>query len=150
MTSTRMFAAILLATVALLLPLTSSQAADQLDLSYISNDAIAAVVLHPRRVLTSPDLEMLPIEVIVAAGQQYVGIDPTEVEQAIGILGMAGLAGGEPGLGAILRFAKPYDQQAVLARLGQQTEEATHAGKNIGAPRYPAASASTCPMIVRS
>ena len=106
-----------------------SQAAEPLELSYISSDAVAALVLQPRRVLTAPEMEMLPIEVIVAAGQQYLGIDPTEVEQAIGILGLAGLANGEPGFGAILRFAKPYDQMAVLARLGAQTRESTHAGK---------------------
>ena len=129
MTNVRVRSAILLAAAQLLLPSRPLRAAEPLDLSYISNDAVGALVLYPRRVLTSPEAEMLPVEVLVAAGQQYMGIDPTEIEQAIGIFGMAGLAGGEPGLGAILRFAKPYDQRVVLARLGDQTEEATYRGK---------------------
>jgi Protein of unknown function (DUF1559) len=132
------FIAAFFAAVGLVLLPARARAAEQLDLSYISNDAIAAVVLHPRRVLTSPELELLPIEVVVSAGQQYLGIDPTEIEQAIGFVGMAGMAGGEPGLGAILRFAKPYDQQAVMTRLGQQTEEATHGGKKYRRSRQPA------------
>ena len=106
------------------------QAAETVDLSYIPGDAVAAVVLQPRRVLTAPELAFLPVEVAVAAGQQYLGIDPTEIEQAIGILGISGLAQGEPGLGVILHFAKPYDQQGVIDRLGPLTEEATHAGKH--------------------
>ncbi|MBI2826400.1 MAG: DUF1559 domain-containing protein [Planctomycetia bacterium] len=116
---------------AMLLSMTSAaaQAAEPLDLSYISSDAVAAVVLAPRRVLTSPDLEMLPIEVLVAAGKEYFGIDPTEIEQAIGILSLTGIAQGEPGVGAILRFAKPYDRDAVVARLGQAARETTYAGK---------------------
>lgn len=103
--------------------------AEPLDLSYISPDAVAAIVLHPRRLLTSPELEMLPIEVAVAAGKEYLGIDPTDVEEAIGILGLTGLPMGQPGMGAILRFSKPYDKAAVLAKIGRDTQEATHAGK---------------------
>ena len=115
-----------------------SAAAEPLDLSYVSSDAVAAIVLHPRRLLTSPELEMLPVEVAVAASKDYLGIDPTEVEQAIGILGLTGLPMGQPGMGAILRFAKPYDKTAVLEKLGRDTEEATHAGKTYRQSRAPA------------
>ena len=97
---------------------TKSAAAEPLDLSYISYDAIGAIVLHPRHLLTSPDLAMLPVEVVVAAGIDKFGIDPREIEQAIGILGISGLPNGTPDFGAILRFAKPYDKSAVLQRLG--------------------------------
>ncbi len=116
---------------------TKSQAAEPLDLSYIGSDAIGAVVLHPRRVLTSPDLEMLPIEVVVAAGIDKFGIDPTQIDEAIGILGLSGLANGQPQFGAILRFAKPYDQNAVLQRLGGETDEVTQAGKSYRRSRVP-------------
>ena len=59
------------------------QAAETVDLSYIPGDAVAAVVLQPHHVLTAPELAFLPVEVAVAAGQQYLGIDPMEMEQAI-------------------------------------------------------------------
>ncbi|HVU90325.1 MAG TPA: DUF1559 domain-containing protein [Pirellulales bacterium] len=122
--STASFAAIVL-----LVASANASAAEPLDLSYISADAVAAVVLHPREALAAPELEFLPIEVVVAAGQQYLGVDPRDIELAIGIFGMSGLANGEPGLGAILHFAKPYDRAAVLTAIGEGTVEATHAGK---------------------
>jgi hypothetical protein len=116
---------------------TKSLAAEPLDLSYISYDAIGAIVLHPRHLLTSPDLAMLPVEVVVAAGIDKFGIDPREIEQAIGILGISGLPNGAPDFGAILRFAKPYDKSAVLQRLGADTDEATQAGKTYRRSRNP-------------
>ncbi len=107
----------------------AARGSESLDLSYIGSDVVAAVVLHPRSVLTSPDLDVLPTEVFVAVGMEQMGIDPTQIDQAIGIFSLTGLPIGQPGLGAILRFAQPYDKDAVLARLGRDTEEATHAGK---------------------
>jgi prepilin-type processing-associated H-X9-DG protein len=107
----------------------SSRGAETVDVSFVPYDAVAAIVLHPRRVLTSPQFEMLPIEVLVAVSTESLGIDPTKVDQAVGILGMTGLPAGQPGLGAVLRFSEAYDQQAVLARAGQGTQEATFAGK---------------------
>jgi prepilin-type processing-associated H-X9-DG protein len=106
-----------------------SPAAEPIDVSYVPVDAIAAVVVHPRSLLTSPEMEMLPIEVLVASSVDSLGIDPTQIEEAIGLLSVTGLPNGQPGMGAILRFAKAYDQQAVIDKLGQNTEPATHAGK---------------------
>ncbi|HEY1602390.1 MAG TPA: DUF1559 domain-containing protein [Pirellulales bacterium] len=115
-----------------------ASAAEPLDLSYITDDTIAAVVLHPRQALTSPSAQAMPIEVIVAAGKQYMGIDPLEIEQVVGIVSVAeALEGGEPGVGAILRFAKPYDPEAVVATLGAGTAEATHAGKRYRSAAQP-------------
>jgi hypothetical protein len=39
---------------------------------------------------------------------------------------MTGMPAGQPGLGAILHFAEPYDQQLVIDRLGGSTEESTY------------------------
>jgi prepilin-type processing-associated H-X9-DG protein len=118
-----------LTSLVLSLPVATAWGDASLDLSYIGSDVIAAVVLHPRSVLTSPDLDVLPTEVFVAVGMEQLGIDPTQIDQAIGIFSLTGLPIGQPGLGAILRFAQPYDENTVLARLGRETEEATHAGK---------------------
>ena len=92
-----------------------ARASENLDLSYVSADAVAAVVLHPKQVLESPELELLPTEVVVGVGLDYLGIDLSDVDVAIGILGLGELATGQPGLGAVLHFAEPYDPEAVLA-----------------------------------
>ena len=114
----------------------SAQASEDLNVSYISKDAVAAVVVHPRRLITSPDLEMLPVELPVALGMDMFGIDLTEVEQAIGIVSLGGPAAG-PRMGAVLHFAKPYDQDAAMSKLSATTDEATHAGKKYRKAKAP-------------
>ncbi len=111
-----------------------ARAGEGVDVEYIPYDAIAAVVLHPQRVLTSPKFELWPIEVATAVGMDNLGIDPAKVEQAIGVLGMTGLPAGQPGLGVILHFAEPYDKAAVMDRLGTNTAEATYNGKTYNRP----------------
>lgn len=106
-----------------------ARAADALDLTYIPRDAVAAVVVHPQRVLSAPELEFLPVEVAVAASMQYTGIDPTTIEQAIAVVGMPGAGGPAPGAGAILRFTKPYARDLVLARLAAGAQEGTYNGQ---------------------
>ena len=80
--------------------------ATKLDLSYVTPGAALAVVAHPRRVLTSPEMEMLPIEVISAAGKKELGIDPMDVEQVMAIVEPP--QAGPPGYGVVVRLAKPY------------------------------------------
>jgi len=101
----------------------SATSAEPVDVSYISSDAVGALVLHPRQLLTNPQFEMLPIEVVTAAGLETFGVDPLDIEEAVCIFGLAGLAQGEPGLGAVLRFAKPYDNEKVLAKIGAPRTE---------------------------
>ncbi len=83
----------------------------KLDLSFVTPEAVAAVVLHPRRVLTAPEMAMLPIEIISAAGIQEFGIDPADIEQVIGIVEPP--AAGPPGYGVVFRLAKPYRLDAL-------------------------------------
>lgn len=112
-----------------------ASAAEGVNVAYVPYDAIAAVVLHPKRVLTSPKFELWPIEVATAAGLEHLGIDPTKVEQAIGLLGMTGLPAGQPGLGLVLLFAEPYDAVLVKERLGGTTTEANYNGKAYFKPK---------------
>ena len=39
---------------------------ESLDLSYVTADAVAAVVLHPRTLLASREIELLPVEAFIA------------------------------------------------------------------------------------
>lgn len=101
---------------------TAAPVARRLDLSYITSGPVMALVLRPREVLASPELQMLPIEVITAQMVETTGIDPTQVEEAIVLVGLDSLQG--PPLAAVIaRFAEPYDRQAVLERLCPGAEE---------------------------
>lgn len=51
-----------------------------LDLSYVLPQACVVVSMRPRKMLTSPAMQMLPIEVLQAASLQQSGIDPLETE----------------------------------------------------------------------
>jgi len=97
----------------------------ELDLSYVTPGAVLAVVAHPRGVLTSPQMEMLPVEVISAAGKQELGLDPLDVEQVMLIVEPP--AAGPPGFAAVIRLARPYQLDALklppgLALLKSQLE----------------------------
>ena len=104
-------------------------AGEILDLKYVNADAIAALVIHPRELLTAPELELLPREVIIAACIENLGIDPGEIDEAVGLMAATGLPSGEPAIGAILRFTKPLDAKLLAEKLGRQTREVMQGGQ---------------------
>ena len=99
----------------------------KIDLSYVTPEAVAAVVAYPRQVLTAPEMEMLPTEVITAAGKKELGIDPLQIEQIIAIAEppQAML----PTAGVVLRMAAPVEKGKILGPLWDQTTEAQLDGK---------------------
>src|SRR5260221_6277998 len=56
-------------------------AVKHLDLAFIPAQAVAAIVVHPAAVLTGPDSEWLPTEVITAAGMKEAGLPPAKNSQ---------------------------------------------------------------------
>ncbi len=97
------------------------------DLSYVTPDAVVAAVAHPQRVLSAPEMEMLPIEVLSAAGKKELGIDPLDIEQVMVIVEPP--TAGPPGFGAVVRFSKPYQLEGILEPLAADTVEAELEGK---------------------
>jgi hypothetical protein len=89
-------------------------AAQSMDVSFIPADAVAAVVLRPRLLLTSPQAKLAPIEVLSAVGKQQAGIDPLDVEQAVVVVDKLRNPENPPEFGVILRLTKPYQQGQIL------------------------------------
>lgn len=118
-----------------------SGAEPKLDAGYVTPKAAAAVVAHPRRVLTAPELEMLPVEIISAAGKKATGIDPLQVEQILAIAEPPQSPPGQPGpmaQGAIvLRLAAPIGKEKILPQIWDQTTEGQLEGKPYRQPRSP-------------
>jgi hypothetical protein len=96
-----------------------------LDLRHIPPDAVGALVLHPRRILALPDLELLPVEILSARVVAETGIDPTDVEQLVALVGPP-LAGRLPEWGIIVRLAKAHDQDKILPRLQGRGKPGLH------------------------
>ncbi len=102
----------------------------KIDVSFISPSAAAAVVLYPRHVLTAPSMEMLPTEVITAAGKKFLGIDPLEVEQVVAMVEAPQQPPqGPPRLAIVLHTAKAMGDEKVLPELWQMTSEGQIDGK---------------------
>ncbi len=81
------------------------------ELNYITPNAVVAAVAHPRRVLAAPEMEMMPIEVISAAAQKELGIEPLDVDQVL--LVAEPPVAGPPGFGLVVQFVKPYQLEAI-------------------------------------
>jgi hypothetical protein len=98
----------------------SAQTKDVRD--YVTADALFAMVAYPERVLSSPEYRLMPLEVFQAAGQEQLGLDPLTVEQVL-VFGLPNPAGEVPvDFGAVFRFSKPIDRDALLSRLEKDVE----------------------------
>lgn len=89
------------------------------DLRYVTPSAVAAVVLHPQRVLTAPEAELLPAEVIAAYAQKELGLDPLKMVRLLVVIEPP--VGRPPGLLILLRFAEPVKDEEILLKLKPAT-----------------------------
>ncbi|TWT40796.1 DUF1559 domain-containing protein [Botrimarina hoheduenensis] len=92
--------------------------------SIATPQTLVRVELRPRRVLLAPELSLMPIEVVTAAGLQELGFDPTTLESLEVVV--------EPPMGTRLyyavlaRFSEPFALDQIPAKLlehFQLTEE---------------------------
>ena len=108
-------------------PAAESVSKTKVDVSYITPETVAAAVIYPRRVLTAPEMEMLPHEVITALGKKELGIDPLQIEQVLVVVEPP--VAGPPGVVFILSMASPFDPEKILGQLRDRTTEAELKGK---------------------
>jgi hypothetical protein len=108
---------------------TSPQNAEKWSGDYIPEPAIAAAFLSPADVLSSPDWELMPVEVIRAAGMQHVGLDPMHVKRAQLVVGMPTPNG--PTGGLVLELTQDYDFSALTPEVVQAFEKADASGMTI-------------------
>jgi prepilin-type processing-associated H-X9-DG protein len=94
----------------------NSTAAEHLDLTYIPAEAVSVIVAHPQAVLTGPDAEWIPVEVITAQGMKEWGFDPLKIQEAV-VLFAPPTQGTDPDFAAILRLSEAYSKAAVTAKL---------------------------------
>ena len=87
----------------------------KIDLSYVTPDSAAVVVAFPRHVLTAPEMEMLPVEVLSAAGMQKAGIDPLQIDQILAVVEPP--KDGAIGAAVVVKTASPLEQEKLLPSL---------------------------------
>ena len=104
----------------------SAEGPEHLDLSYVPAEAVAAIIAHPQTILTSPEAEMMPVEVITATGLKQAGFDPVKIRRVILFMGAPTGAPTGPGpdrmFALILQFSEPYSKDKVVAKIGPAKE----------------------------
>jgi len=91
-----------------------------IDLGYVTPETTAAVVAYPRRILTAPEMEMLPVEAIRAVVKSEWGIDPLEIEQLVII---AKATDEMPGGAMVLKMTSPVGEGRILGPVWDGTVE---------------------------
>ncbi len=107
--------------------LLAEEGAGKVDLTYVTPQAVAIVTGRPRHVLTAPGSELLPHEIITAAGLEHVGFDPVDVEEFV--LFVEPPVAGPPGFAVELKFAKPFELSQLKDRLVGHTQPGELGGK---------------------
>ena len=108
-------------------PPAPAEAGPKIDLDYLTPDAAAAVVTYPRRLLSNPEAELLPVEAVRLVLKEKLGIDPADIEQTLSIAE----PDAEPAAGAtIIHLARPLGPGKILAPLWDHTTEASFDGKS--------------------
>jgi hypothetical protein len=125
----------LLGSIAVACLLTSAagaqDAVEKINPQYIPANACAAAVVDPQRALARKDLELLPREIMAAAGEKELGFDPTQIRRFIGFVVAGETLREPPQFGMILRFdARP--------KLSEQLVRGTTKGTLEGRPYFKA------------
>jgi type II secretory pathway pseudopilin PulG len=94
--------------------------AGKFDLSYISPQAVVVAAFRPKQILTSPATSLMPVEIVSAAGLQYLGNDPADVEQMTIFSELP--VGGPPNYGIVLKFTRPFLMKSIPSRLTAHTQ----------------------------
>ncbi len=106
----------------------AQEAGEKLSLKYIPQTPVAAVVIHPQRMLKRPEFALMPLEVLQAAGLQELGLDPLQAKQMIAFGVFNPLITPPIDYGLIVRFAEPIDQQEMLKRWPLKLKKSTFQG----------------------
>jgi prepilin-type processing-associated H-X9-DG protein len=114
---------------------------NKLDLTFVPTDAIAAVVVQPRRVLAGPEAEFYPTELLTVLGNKNVGFDPRDIQQMMMVIGLPDgpqMGAGPPmRFGIVFRFAKPIDIGKVGTKIAPHGSDANWDGVKVRADNNP-------------
>ena len=75
-------------------------------IEYVPPEAAVAVVVNFSKLQSAPSLELMPWEILTAAGIQDFGFDPLKIHQVIAVAAPPSM-GAAPGLGAVVSLSMP-------------------------------------------
>ena len=107
-----------------------------IDRGYITPGAVLVAVVRPRQVLQAPEMELMPIEVISAAGLKELGFDPVQVEEVLVIVEVPD-ARKPPQAGIVVRCAEPLPPSGLVPDLVQRTTKDELGGRPYRRANHP-------------
>jgi hypothetical protein len=87
-------------------PTSPGASAGKLDTTFVAPTAAVVAVIRPAQIMASPLGQVFPVEVATAAGMQYLGVDPANVEEVVGFLDLANPM--MPAYGVTIKFSQPF------------------------------------------
>lgn len=104
----------------------NAQTTGKLSSKNVPDDAIFASFVSPAQLMSSPDWEWMPVEVIRAAGIEHVGVDPMDIVDVKVVVGMPGPGG--PQAGAVITLANDYKIADLNPKLLSEFEQTVAEG----------------------
>jgi mono/diheme cytochrome c family protein len=111
-------------------------AAGMIDTTYVSPTAIAVAAIRPAQLLSSPTAELLPTEVITAAGLQYLGFEPSTIDEVIVFVGQINMMGPTE-YGAVIKFTGPFRAASINRGIRAHARLSEFAGKRYLQSQHP-------------
>jgi hypothetical protein len=116
----------------------SSTSSGMIDTTYVSPAAIGVVVIRPAQIMSAPIAELLPTEVLTAAGQQYLGFDPASIEELTIHFGQFNMLNpAETEIGAAIKFSSPFRAATINRALRAHAQLSEFAGKRYLQSQHP-------------
>jgi hypothetical protein len=116
-------------------------AAPKLDLTFITPDMFAAIILHPQRMAQSPIVAKLVADAPggdpFAQAEQATGIDPKSMTRMMIVVPAPSANPQDMMPGVVMRFDAPVDAQKIAAMASKEFTEKTEAGKKYFAANSP-------------
>ncbi len=95
--------------------------------AYLLPDAAAIVIARPRQLLTSPMVQMYPVEVVTAACLKELGFDPVGVKKVT--ISITPPMGKAPSYAAVVELVEPVDLGSLSSDLIKHTTPSTLNGR---------------------
>jgi mono/diheme cytochrome c family protein len=101
-----------------------------IDTTYVPPTAIGVVAIRPAQIMSAPIAELLPIEVLTAAGQQYLGFDPASIEEIVAFVGQINMLNpAETEIGVTFKFTSPFRAASIKREFRAHGQLSELAGK---------------------
>jgi hypothetical protein len=107
-----------------------------IDTSYVSPTAVAVAAIRPAQLLSAPIAELLPTEVFTAAGLQYLGFEPSGIEEVVAFVGPINLMGPTE-YAAVIKFTAPFRAATINRQIRAHAKLSQFAGKRYLQSQHP-------------